>query len=92
MLLFYGRYIDRLSTDFFFTFRLLQLLLIFFVVVYSTLFFSTRGSKTREGWQVISIAESIYGAYKCIDGDEMLVLGAIEVIGNRQLVHSIAIK
>ena len=92
MLLFYGRYIDRLSTDFFFHIPFIATLINFFCCCLLDSFFSTRGSKTREGWQVISIAESIYGAYKCIDGDEMLVLGAIEVIGNRQLVHSIAIK
>ena len=60
--------------SFFFTLRLLQLLLIFFVVVYSS-FFLARGSKTRMGWQGILIAESSHVAHKCVDGDEMLVLG-----------------
>lgn len=88
MLPFYCRYIDRLSTDsfFFFTLRLLQLLLIFFVVVYSS-FFLARGSKTRMGWQGILIAESSHVAHKCVDGDEMLVLG--RDWGHRQSASSL---
>ena len=55
--------------------------------MFTLVFFLARGSKTRMGWQGILIAESIHVAHKCVDGDEMLVLG--RDWGHRQSASSL---